>query len=73
MARSAITSYRWLASLNVSQKYELQWGIPDGSKTAVRDFNAHENSVKMMCTGHDNKNIWGFSENIRGFSPLAYP
>ncbi len=32
MARSAITSYRWLASLNVSQKYELQWGIPDGSK-----------------------------------------
>ncbi len=32
MARSAITSYRWLASLHVSQKYELQWAVPDRSK-----------------------------------------
>ncbi len=39
----------------------------------VHDFNAHENSVMMMRTGHGNKNIQGFSENIRGFSPLSPP
>ncbi len=27
----------------------------------------------MMRTGHGNKNIQGFSENIRGFSPLSPP
>ncbi len=27
----------------------------------------------MMRTGHGHKNIRGFSENIRGFSPLSPP
>ncbi len=35
-------------------------------------FIAHENSV-IVLTRHGNKNIRGFTENIRGFSPLSPP
>ncbi len=68
MTRSSITSYRWLGSLHVSQKSELQWTVPDGSKLWFVILMRMKTQWLWWCvrTGHGNK-------NIQGFSPLSPP